>query len=79
MSNPLSAVNPGMAGIQNGLRKANEAAAKIASADQFNADSPVNLAEAMIELKQAELQVKASTEATLAIEESVGYLLDEYA
>lgn len=79
MSNSLSAINPGMAGIQNGIRKATEAAAKIASADQFTADSPINVAQAMMELKQAELQVKASAEATRAIEDSLGYLLDEYA
>lgn len=79
MSNTLSAINPGMAGVQNGIRKATEAAAKIASAEQFTATSPTGVAEAMVELKQAELQIKASTQAVRAIDESVNYLLDEYA
>jgi hypothetical protein len=77
--NALSALNSGIAGIQNGLRDAQRAAADIASADAFTAQSPTGIAESMIQLRQAETQVQASAKVVKAVDETIGSLLDEFA
>lgn len=77
--NPISAVNPGMTGIRKGLEDLNRAASEIASADQFTADSPVDLADSMVTMQQAQIQIAASAKAVKTMEESVNYLLDVFA
>ena len=66
-------------GIQRGLSSAREHAAQIASADQFNNDSPSSLVEPMVGLMQDEIQVQASTEVLKAVDDMLGSLFDEKA
>ena len=73
------AFNQAMLGIQRGLTSAREHAAQIASADQFNNDSPSGLVEPMLGLRQDEIQVKASTEVLKAVDDMLGSLFDEKA
>ena len=66
-------------GIQRGLSSAREHAAQIASADQFNSDSPSSMVEPMLGLKQDSLQVQASAEVLKAVDDMLGSLFDEKA
>ena len=66
-------------GIQRGLSSAREHAAQIASADQFNNDSPSSMVEPMLGLKQDSLQVQASAEVLKAVDDMLGSLFDEKA
>ncbi len=65
-----------MLGIQRGMQGASKNAAEIASAEQFSSDSPVSMAESMVELKQNALQVKASAKALEIIMDTVGSIID---
>ena len=73
------AFSEAMLGIQRGLSSAREHASQIASAAQFNDDSPTSLAEPMLGLKQDKLQVQASTEVLKAVDDMLGSLFDEKA
>jgi hypothetical protein len=73
------AITTAMTGIQRGLSSAQNNAARIASADQFNGDSPSGLAEPLIGLKQDSLQVQASTKVLKAVDEMIGSLFDDSA
>jgi len=66
-------------GIQRGLSSARDHAAEIASADQFNNDSPSSLVEPLVGLKLDTLQVQASTEVLKAYDAMIGLLFDEKA
>jgi hypothetical protein len=66
-----------MRGIQRGLSSAQAHAAEIASATQFNSESPSSLVEPMIDLKLDKLQVQASSAVLKAYDEMVGSLFDE--
>lgn len=66
-------------GIQRGLSSARDHAAEIASADQFNNDSPSSLVEPLVGLKLDTLQVQASTEVLKAYDAMIGSLFDEKA
>ena len=68
-----------MTGIQRGLSSARDHAAEIASADQFQADSPSSLAEPLVGLQQDKLQVQASTAVLKAVDDMLGSLFDEKA
>ena len=70
------AFSEAMLGIQRGLSSAREHASQIASADQFNNDSPSSLVEPMLGLKQDKLQVQASTEVLKAVDDMLGSLFD---
>ena len=69
-------MNMGILGIQNGLRDLNRNAAKIASADAFNADNPADLAPPLVDLQVARLQIEASTKVVKAIDEALGSLIN---
>ena len=73
------ALSHAITGIQRGLSSAREHASQIASADQFNNDSPSSLAEPMIGLLQDKIQVQASTQVLKAVDEMIGSLFDEKA
>lgn len=64
-------------GIQRGLGSARKHAAEIASADQFENDSPSSLVEPMLGLKLDKLQVQASTAVLKAYDAMIGSLFDE--
>ena len=66
-------------GIQRGMASASRHAAEIASAGQMNSNSPTNLVESMVGLRQDELQVQASTEVLKAFDAMIGSLFDEKA
>jgi hypothetical protein len=66
-----------MLGIQRGLSSARDHAAEIASASQFDNDSPSSLVEPMAGLKLDKLQVQASTAVLKACDEMIGSLFDE--
>lgn len=72
----ISGVNSAMQGIYRGLEGMNRNAAEIASADQMESDSPVDLTTSMVELNQNALQVKASASALEIIEDTIGSILD---
>ena len=65
-----------MLGIQRGVSSAQGHAAEIASAGQFNSDSPTDLVEPMVGLKLDKLQVQASTAVLKAYDEMIGSLFD---
>jgi hypothetical protein len=73
------AITTAMTGIQRGLSSAENNAARIANADQFNGDSPSALAESLIGLKQDRLQVQASTKVLKGVDEMIGSLFDDSA
>ena len=66
-------------GVQRGLSSARDHAAEIASAGQFDNDSPSSLAEPLVGLKLDKLQVQASTEVLKAYDAMLGSLFDEKA
>lgn len=74
-----SATGYALLGIQRGMHGARQNAAKIASADQFNNYRPDRLVEAMVGLRQNELQVSASAKVLSAVDRMIGTLLDEKA
>ena len=69
-------LNMGILGIQNGLNGLNRNAAKIASAETFNADNPADLATPLVELQANRVQIEASAKVVKAIDESLGSLID---
>ena len=72
----IGALNNALLGIQRGLEGARKNAAEIASAEQFTADSPKDLAQSMVELKLNTLQVKASAKAMGIIDDTLGTIID---
>lgn len=75
----VSIGNPAMAGIRKGMDDLHRAASKIASAEQSTQAHPDDLATALTDLKQAQFQVAVSAKALKAIDESIGYLIDDFA
>jgi hypothetical protein len=73
------ALTNAITGIQRGLSSADTHAARIASADQFNADGPSGLVEPLLGLQQDKLQVQASTQVLKAVDEMIGSLFDDKA
>ena len=72
-----SVFSQAMLGIQRGLGSASRHAADIASAGRLDGDSPVNLVEPLVGLKQDKLQVQASAEVLKACDEMIGSLFDD--
>ena len=73
------ALSHAITGIQRGLNGAQKQAAEIASADQFNSDSPNGLVEPLVGLQQDRLQVQASTRVLQAVDDMIGSLFDDKA
>jgi len=71
-----SALSQAMLGIQRGFSSARDHAAEIASAGQFNDDSPSSLVEPLLGLKQDKIQVQASTQVLKAVDDMLGSLFD---
>ncbi|VAW73205.1 hypothetical protein MNBD_GAMMA12-559 [hydrothermal vent metagenome] len=72
----ISALQNSVLGIQRGLQGAKKNAAEIASAAQFNANSPKDLAQSMVELKMNSLQVKASAKALQITSDTIGSIIN---
>jgi len=75
----ITSLNIGMSGIQKGMADAQRHASALASTDLMSAPSPAGMTEAIIGLKEAELQVKASAEVVKTSDDMLGTLLDEFA
>lgn len=64
-------------GINKGLNQANSASQKLASADQLSGEKDgQDTAKALLELKQAETQVKASAKVAQTAGDIIGSILD---
>ncbi|NOY72977.1 MAG: hypothetical protein GXP14_11485 [Gammaproteobacteria bacterium] len=61
------------------MANAQQAANKINNATQFKTDPTTTIAEAAIELKQAETQVKASAQVITMANERITSLFDDFA
>jgi len=72
----ISALQNSLVGIQRGMQGAKKNAAEIASASQFNASSPKDLAESMVDLKMNTLQVKASAKALEITSDAIGSIIN---
>lgn len=77
--NSISIVNPALAGMKKGLDGMNRAASEIASAGQSTEAHTASLSRSMVDLKQAQVQVAVSAKVIKAIDESIGYLIDDFA
>jgi hypothetical protein len=71
-----SALGNALYGIQKGLSGIDKNAAKIASADAFNSQNPVDFAQPLVELQSNRLQIEVSAKVMTAIDETIGSLLD---
>jgi hypothetical protein len=66
-----------VAGINKGLNQANEASAKLASAEQSSTDqSNEDTTKALVELKQAEIQVQVSARVAQTAGDVIGSIID---
>ena len=72
-----STFQSGISGIQRGLDDARQAAHEIATA--VDNEDPTEVVQPLVDLKEAELQVKTNAEVVQAADEMVGTLLDEMA
>lgn len=66
----------GLLGVQKGLQGATNSAATIASADQASSPDSKSMTEALVTLKQHEMQVAASAKTIKAADDMVGTLID---
>jgi len=73
-----SVLQTGINGIQRGVRSANEAASDIAKIgiEPDNDNATTDIADAAVNLKQSEIQVKASAKVVKAADEMIGSILD---
>ena len=75
MSSPIK-FDSGLAGIQKGLAGIQKTASEIASKDAMEADSPVDLASSMVDLKVYKHQVEASAAVVKVTADVLGTLID---
>ena len=69
----------GLLGVQKGMQGMRESAASIASAGQASSSDPNSVTEALVALKQQELQVAASAKVIAQANATIGSLIDELA
>lgn len=72
-----STLQSGVSGIQKGLDDARQAAHEIATA--VDNENPTEVVQPLVDLKEAELQVKTNAEVISTENEMVGTLLDDFA
>jgi len=72
----ISALNAGMTGIQRGVAMAEKSASTIASAENSTSGDPVDVAEPLVNLMMARLQVEASARVVESVSETIGSLID---
>lgn len=71
-----SALNNALHGIQKGLTGMDKNAAKIASADAFNAQNPASAARPLVDMQSDRLQVEVSAKVMKTVDETLGSLID---
>lgn len=76
IGNLTTATQTGLQGVQNGLRKVEQAATDIARNGTLEETDAVQLAESVVDLKQGEIQVKAAAAVIETENEVLGTLLD---
>ena len=74
-----SATRLAVIGIQRGMQGARSNAERIASANQFPNKAPAAAIEALVELKQNQVQVSASAKLFSVVDDMIGTLLDDEA
>ncbi len=72
----ITALNAGISGIQRGMAMAEKSAATIASSDNSRSANPAEVAEPLVELMMARLQVEASAKVVETISETIGTIID---
>ena len=75
MSN-ITALNAAITGIQRGVAMAEKSAATIASAENSTSGNPSDVAEPLVDLMMARLQVEASTKVVETVSDTIGTLID---
>lgn len=75
MSN-ITALNAGITGIQRGMALAEKSASTIASAKNSTSGNPYDVAEPLVELMIARLQVEASAKVVETVSDTMGTLID---
>ncbi len=75
MSN-ITAINAGVSGIQRSIAIAEKSAATIASTGNSTSGDPATVAEPLVELMMARLQVEASAKVVETVSETIGTLID---
>lgn len=71
-----SALGAGLQGVQNGISRANEAAAEIVSAGLEGGLDPASMAASLVDLKVSEQLAKASATVVRSAGEMLGTLID---
>ncbi len=75
----VSASSLAFIGIQSGMEGVRRNAEIIAGADQVNSSNPGATVEALVDLKENQLQVSASTKLLSVIDDIIGTLIDDEA
>lgn len=75
MSN-ITALNAGITGIQRGMAAAEKSASSIASAQNSTSGNPADVAEPLVELMMARLQIEASAKVVETVSETMGTIID---
>lgn len=75
----ISALQSGIAGLQNGLDNMRRDAAEIARAGTTDATTPTDITRSLVNLRADQRQVEASARVVKASDEILGTLLDELA
>lgn len=71
-----SALGNALYGIKKGLTDMNKNAAKVASADAFNSQNPMDIAQPLVDIQNNRLQVEASAKVMKTVDETIGSLID---
>jgi len=66
----------GLLGVQKGIQGMRDSATRIASAEQASSTDPNSVTEALLALKQHEMQVAASTKVIAHANQTIGTLID---
>jgi len=72
----ISALNTGIAGMQRGVAMAEKSASAIASASTSTSGDPSSVAEPLVELMMARLQVEASAKVVESVSDTIGTIID---
>ncbi len=72
----ITALNAGITGIQRGMAIAEKSASTIASAENSASGNPADVAEPLVDLMMARLQVEASAKVVETVSDTIGTLID---
>jgi len=72
----ISALNSAITGMQRGAAMAEKSAATIANAATSTSSDPADVAEPLVELMMARLQVEASAKVVETVSDTIGTIID---